>query len=218
MPQAILCVLVVLLVLLCLTRVGISVKLDGALFVQLKLGFIRLQVVPAKKKERPKREKTEKLHKKSDLSKKTPIPKPNAADLQSAIRALWPPLKRALARTCRGVRIDPLDVTAMLGGAAEPADTAQLYGALQGAVWAGMPVLERLLVIPDPHIHLDVDFTEETTRLQGRVALTARIGTLLRIGLTVAVPTLRWLLHYWKRHQTMRKDESDGNGTEKPAA
>lgn len=47
-----------------------------------------------------------------------------------------------------------------------------------------MPVLERLLVIPHPHIHLDVDFTAEETKLQGTAGISARIGTLLRIGMT----------------------------------
>ncbi|MFR7893201.1 MAG: hypothetical protein ACLU38_03110 [Dysosmobacter sp.] len=61
---------------------------------------------------------------------------------------MWPPLKKALRRTRRGMRIDPMDVSVILGGQAEPADAAQLYGELHGAVWTGMPVLEQLLVIP----------------------------------------------------------------------
>lgn len=84
-----------------------------------------------------------------------------------------------------------------------------------------MPVLERLLVIPHPHIHLDVDFTAEETKLQGTVGISARIGTLLRIGMTAAIPVLRWLLAYLKKKKQQApvgKDESDGNGKEQPAA
>ena len=110
-------------------------------------------------------------------------------------------------------------VSLVLGGQAEPADAARLYGELHGAVWTGMPVMERLLVIPRPHIHLDVDFAEEKTNVQGTVGLSARIGTLLRIGMTVAIPGLRWLLAYMKNKQApVGKDESDGNGKEQPAA
>ena len=58
--------------------------------------------------------------------------------------------EKALNRTRRGVRIDPLDLSVILGGQTEPADAARLHGELHGAVWAGMPVLERLLVILIP--------------------------------------------------------------------
>ena len=104
--------------------------------------------------------------------------------------------------------------------AVEPADAAQLYGELHGAVWTGMPVLEQLLVIPRPHIHLDVDFTAEETKILGSVGFSARIGTLLRIGMTVAIPGLRWLLAYMKKKKQapVGKDESNGHGKEKPAA
>ena len=133
---------------------------------------------------------------------------------------MWPPLKKALRRTRRGVRIDPLGVSVILGGQAEPADAAQLYGELHGAVWTGMPILEQLLVIPRPHIHLDVDFTTVETRIQGSIGFSARIGTLLRIGMTVAIPGLRWLLAYMKKKKQapVGKDESNGHGKEKPAA
>lgn len=149
------------------------------------------------------------------------FPKPSFGEIREALQTLWPPLKKALNRTRRGVRIDPLDLSVILGGQTEPADAARLYGELHGAVWAGMPVLERLLVIPHPHIHLDVDFTAEETKLQGTVGISARIGTLLRIGMTAAIPVLRWLLAYLKKKKQQApvgKDESDGNGKEQPAA
>ena len=84
-----------------------------------------------------------------------------------------------------------------------------------------MEIGERLLVIPHPHIHLDVDFTAEETKLQGTAGISARIGTLLRIGMTAAIPVLRWLLAYLKKKKQQApvgKDESDGNGKEQPAA
>ena len=136
------------------------------------------------------------------------------------IIAYYQPTTRAYVDQIRGVRIDPLDVSVILGGQAEPADAAQLYGELHGAVWTGMPVLEQLLVIPRPHIHLDVDFTAEETKILGSVGFSARIGTLLRIGMTVAIPGLRWLLAYMKKKKQapVGKDESNGHGKETPAA
>ena len=218
-------ILAVLILLLCLTRVGVLARFGGELSVTVRFGLFHIQVLPASKRP-PKHEKTtEKDTEPNRPPKGKParkaFPKPSFGEIREALQTLWPPLKKALNRTCRGVRIDPLDLSVILGGQTEPADAARLYGELHGAVWAGMPVLERLLVIPHPHIHLDVDFTAEETTLQGTVGISARIGTLLRIGMTAAIPVLRWLLAYLKKKKQQApvgKDESDGNGKEQPAA
>ena len=215
-------ILAALLLLLCLTRVGVLVKFGEELTVTARLGFVRIQVLPAKKKppQHEKKPKAKQAQKSEPEKPKKAFPKPALSDIRDAVKTLWPPLKKALRRTRRGVRIDPLDVSVILGGQAEPADAAQLYGELHGAVWTGMPVLEQLLVIPRPHIHLDVDFTAEETKILGSIGVSARIGTLLRIGMTVAIPGLRWLLAYMKKKKQapVGKDESNGHGKEKPAA
>ena len=215
-------ILAVLVVLVCLLRVGVLLSLEEELTVALKVGFLRFQVFPPPKKaEKPKKESKPKPPKQEKKASSPGFPKPNASDIRDGLKTLWPPLKKALHRTRRGVRIDPLEMSVVLGGAAEPADTAQLYGELTGAVWAGMPRLERLLVIPKPHIHIGMDFDREETQIRGTAGLSARVGTLLRIGLTVAIPALRWMFAYLKRKKkqaSLGKDESDGNGQEKPAA
>ena len=78
------------------------------------------------------------------------IPKPKLEDLQDAARTLWPAAKKALRRTRRGIRVDPLRLSATLGGAEDPAAAAELYGGLHALVWTGMPALEKLVVIRDP--------------------------------------------------------------------
>ena len=217
-------ILLLVILLLCLTRVGVLIRFGEAPAVSVRFGFLKFQVLPEpKKKKTPKRERKTKKKQtsKPEAAPGADFPKPTLKDIRKALKVLmWPPLKKALRRTRRGVRIDPLEVSLVLGGQAEPADTAQLYGQLHGVVWTGMPVLERLLVIPRPYIHLDVDFTTEETKLQGNVGLSARIGTLLRIGMTVAVPGVRWLLTDTKKKQQapVGKDGSNGHGKEKPAA
>ena len=64
-----------------------------------------------------------------------------------------------------------------------------------------MPVLERLLVIPSPHIHIGIDFVESKTKLEGEVGVTARIGTLLAVGATIGFPALKWFLQYKKKKE-----------------
>ena len=179
-------ILLLVVLLLCLTRVGVLIRFGEELTVSARFGFLKFQVLPEKKKPPKDEKKPEEAQKKQTQKQEKPkkaFPKPTLSDIRDAWKALWPPLKKALRRTRRGIRIDPLDVSVILGGQAEPADAAQLYGELHGVVWTGMPVLEQLLVIPRPHIHLDVDFTAEETKILGSVGFSARIGTLLRIGM-----------------------------------
>lgn len=84
---------------------------------------------------------------------------------------MWPSIKKALGRSRRGIRIDPMELSVVLGGQEEPADAAQQYGTLQGTVWTVVPALEQLLVLPHPRIHIDIDFSAETVRASGQVGL-----------------------------------------------
>ena len=125
--------------------------------VRVKIGPIGIQVYPPKKKDgqlkekKPKKKKVAKGEKKpssdGEKAKKEKL-KITLDDVRSAFDALWPPLKRALGRTRRSIRIRPLDLSVVLGGAGDPAKAAENYGYIHMGVWTGMPVLEQLLVIP----------------------------------------------------------------------
>lgn len=198
-------ILLALLVLLCLTRVGVHALFGDALALDAKIGPFRIHILPGKKqdKKREKRAKEPKEAEKSEekAEKKPCFPKPSMADIREAVSVLWPPLKRALNRTRRGVRIHPMDLCVTLGGQEDPAAAAQLYGEAHAGVWAVMPVLERLLVIPEPHIHIGIDFNASETKAEGELGVTARVGTLLAVGATVAFPALKWFLRYRKKQK-----------------
>lgn len=198
-------ILLALLVLLCLTRVGVHALFGDALALDAKIGPFRIHILPGKKqdKKREKRAKEPKEAEKSEekAEKKPRFPKPSMADIREAVSVLWPPLKRALNRTRRGVRIHPMDLCVTLGGQEDPAAAAQLYGEAHAGVWAVMPVLERLLVIPEPHIHIGIDFNASETKVEGELGVTARVGTLLAVGATVAFPALKWFLRYRKKQK-----------------
>ena len=206
-------VLLALIVLLCVTRVGVHVVFGERLLLDAKIGWFRIHILPAKeankkKKERGKKEEdTEETTEKA--AKKPPFPKPSFTDIRDAVSVLLPPLKRALDRTRRGLRIEPLDLSMTLGGSEDPASAAQLYGELNAAVWSAMPVLERLLVIPSPHIHIGIDFMETKTKLEGEVGVTARIGTLLSVGATIGFPALKWFLQYKKKEKQPPEPKSE---------
>ena len=188
--------LAVLIVLLCLTRVGALVVLkDGSATVDVKISVLRIRVYP--KKENPEKEKKEK--KNPEGKEKKSFPKPALEEIKDAVSTLWPPLKKAIGRIRRGIRISPMDVSLTLGGLDDPAKTSELYGYLHSGMWSVMPVLEEGLDIPDPHIHIGIDFNTEKTAVEGNLGITARIGTLLTAGLCVGIPALRWFLKYRKK-------------------
>lgn len=197
-------ILALLILLLCRTRAGVLVTLGDALRVDVKLGWFRFQVVPGRERQKkPPKKKDETVRYGGEEEKKSRS-KPSLEEIRDAVRTLLPPLKRALARTRRGIRVEPLRLSLTLGGREDPAAAAKLYGELNAAVWAGMPQLERLLDIPDPRIHIEVDFDAEGSRTEGTVGAAIRIGTALAVGFGIGIPALRWLLRYMRRH---RKEE-----------
>lgn len=208
----ILCVLAALLLLLCLTRVGVQVVLkDGSTTVNVRLSVFRIRVYPKKEKpETKKKDKKKKSKEKEEGNKKT-FPKPSLEDIKDAAKTLWPPLKKAVGHVRRGIRIDPMNLSLALGGQEQPDKTAELYGYLHSGMWTVMPVVEEGLDIPDPNLHIGIDFTSTQTVVEGNLGVTARIGTLLRAGLTVGIPALRWFLKY-------RKKMKQQTPTKQPAA
>lgn len=199
----ILLVIALLLALLCWTRVGVQAAFDGeVLRLDVKIGLLRLHILPAKpKKPKAGKSKKEKKPKKTKKKPKKEKPKRTIAfeDIKDALRTLLPALGRALRRIGRGIRFKPLRLSLVLGGQEDPAASAQLCGELQAAVWGGMPQLERLVDVRDPYIHTDVDFTAPSTAVEGEAGVTFRIGTLIAVGVGLAVPALGWFLRWRKR-------------------
>lgn len=194
-------VLFLLVLLLCRTRAGVLVTLGDAVTVDVKAGLFRFRVFPGKKKPPGRKKSKGKPDAGGNGEKKRSIPKPSLEDIRDVVRTLAPPLKKALHRTRRGIRIAPLRLSLTVGGRADPAAAAKLYGELNAAVWTGMPVLERLLDIPDPRIHSEVNFEAEGTQVKGTVGISIRVGTVLAVGFGIAVPALRWFLRYTRGHR-----------------
>ncbi len=200
----ILAVIALLIVLLCRTRVGAWAAFGGGdLRLDARFGVLRVHILPAKPKKakkppKPRREKKKKPPKQEPEGEKPKLSF-TLEDGKDALRTLLPPLKRALERTRRGIRVKPLRLSLVLGGQEDPAASAQAYGELQAAVWSGMPLLEKLLEIRDPYIHTDVDFNATGIAAEGEVGITLRVGTLLAAGFGMAFPALGWFLRWRKR-------------------
>lgn len=192
------------LVLLARLRVGLRAAVHGEeATVVMTIGPFRLRLFPAKKEaEAPKKTKKEKAPAKApETNKKRRLPKPGLEDVKSAVRALSPAFRKALHRTRRSIRIHPLRLFVTIGGAEDPAAAANIYGCAHGAVWTVMPALEQLLAIPDPYIHIGLDFDASRTLLEGELGLSIRLGTLIATGFGIGFPALRWFLQYQKKQR-----------------
>lgn len=190
--------ILLLLILLLLLRVGVHLRFGEQLELTVIAGPARIQLLPRPEKtETEQKTKQKKKAKGEAQEEKKPAEQREKLslsfeDVRSALPYLWEGLKRALARTRRRMRIDPLRMSVVFAGE-DPAAVAQTYGWASSAMWTLMPQLERLLKIPDPHIHLGTDFGAARTQIEGEAGITFRIGDLLIIGLGFGIPLLKWL-------------------------
>lgn len=210
-------IILFLILLLLLTRVGVQAAIHGGeLLVDVRFGLFSFRILPSKKKSGQKGAAPKEKKQPSETDKKEQsMPKPSLSDILDAVKTLWPPLKRALNRTRKGIRIRPLILSVIVGAEQDPAAGAELYGYIHAGIWTGMPLLEEALVISDPSIHIGIDFENPQHVLEGDVGLSARVGTLLGVALTVAIPALRWFLR-WRRNT--KKMTALNQQADKPSA
>ena len=200
-------ILAVLILLLLLLRVGVHVRFGDELYVTAMAGPVRLQLVPKPEKkepEKPKKEKPPREKKEKPAEEKQKKLELTPGDIRSALPAVWESLKRGLRKTRQRLRIDPMRLSVCFGGD-DPAQTAETYGWANAAMWTVMPELEKLINMPDPHVHLETDFNAPDTRVSGEVGLSFRIGDLLAIGFAFAGPALRWYKGFRKEKSAQEK-------------
>lgn len=195
----ILCVVVFVLGALLLTPIHIQADFhQGDIAVRLRYGPLKLLLYPGR--ERPKEEPEEKKRPKKKTEKKETAEKKTAKKISReqilySLEKLPPILGKALRRTGRRIRIKPLKIHLLVAGS-DPADTAVLYGKLEAALEAGLPVLHRLVRIQDQDIRLYLDFQQEKMDCIADVGLSIRLWDLLVIGLGAGVGLVKWLLGF----------------------
>ena len=211
-------ILLALVALVCLLRVGVTVYLDERVTLDVRAGPVKFHIDPDQPKKPKKNKKPDKEKKPKETKPekaKKPFPRPTVADIRDAVSTLAPPLGRALSRTRRSIRIHPMTLSITVGGAEEPADAAALYGYLNASVWSFMPWIEKLLVIPEPSIHIGLNFAEEKTAVRGQVGVSIRVGQAIAIGLGIAIPALQWFLRFRKAHKNDAHTKDTTNTTDK---
>lgn len=198
--------LALLIVLVLLLRVGVRISFGQELHAEAKIGPVKITLLP----------KPEKKEKKPTSDAKSGEKKPKEklkltfSDIRQALPVVLDALQKALGKVQRTVRIDPLRVSIVFGGE-DPSRVAEMYGWAGTAVWTLMPLLEQLLHIPDPRIHLEADYHRFSTSVEGEAGISFRIGQLLHIALLAGVPVLRWYLRWQKAKEPAAKKEQVTN-------
>ena len=198
-------ILILLIVLILCLRVGAEVSFGEELRVIAKVGPAKITILPRpeqpKEEEKPAQKPKKKAKKAAKPAEEKAEPfKPTFQDIKEGFPTLFAALKRALGKTRRRMRIDPLRLSVIFGGT-DPVDLTQAYGWANTAMWTVMPQLEELMNIPDPHIHLEPDFESPATHISGSLGLSFRVGDLVNIGLTAGIPALRWYLSLCKKNK-----------------
>ena len=212
--KIILCVLAgILLALILLLQIPVRVRASygqGDLALWVRFGPVKLQLFPRPEKaekpeKKPKKEdegpekKPQKEKKKKAKKEKPKKPKAriNREQIFYALEKLPPILGRALRRTGKSIRIEPLKVWLLVAGS-DPADTAVLYGRLEAALAAGLPVLRRVVRIRDEDIRLYLDFTEQQMDCIADVGIALKPWSLVTMGVRALGSLIKWYLGFRK--------------------
>lgn len=195
-------------VLLCL-RVGVTASFGEELRVTAQIGPATVQIIPPPEK-KPAKEKTEKAAGKAEKKpkrKKKPDIHLTLEDIRGGLHAVWQSIQGALRRAGKRIRIDPLRLSFVFGDE-DPVNTAQWYGWANSAMWAVMPRLEEMIHMPDPRIHMEMDFTAAETKISGTVGASYRIGDLLAIGFAAIGPVLKFGIPFLRKQKAFKKAEA----------
>ena len=191
----ILCVILLLLGLILFTPILVRVmREEEGLLVRLHVGPVKLQVYPPKEEAQQPLEEEEKPQEKKTKAKPAKQRKPLTKEqILYLVEKLPPILGRALRRVSRRVRIGPLKVYVLLSEE-DPADTALLYGKVEAALMAALPVLHRHLQIRDQDIRIYPDFQGSGMDYQLDVGIAIRLRDVLVIGLCAGASGLKTLI------------------------
>lgn len=186
----ILALIAVGLVLLSLVRVGVWVTYGpGNLTLRVKLGPVKLTLLPQKKKKSRRRKKKEE---KAAGRKET-------GDVLPLIRRALPTVAEAAGRLKRKIRLDRvyLDVAV---GAGNPASAALAFGGVNAALGMIWPLVEQNFNVKDRRIRTNVDFSASHTMIWADMAATLTVGQGVALALWL-VPKLPQILDGERRKE-----------------
>lgn len=172
-------------------RVGIQIKYDyGGLKIWARLSVIHLLVYPKLRREKKSKTIGEKGAK-EDLFKAEPSLLQKIGGALDYAQKLLPIALEAAGQFKRKLQIDRLRLKLKVGGSSDPADAAIRYGqanAVLGTLWYP---LNKSFTIKDGTAKTDLDFDIDGMTIYAELALSIRIGQLLKLGVHYGVKGLQ---------------------------
>lgn len=198
-------VLVILAVLVLIGCIPVGVDAaygEGSVLLSAKIGFFRLQILPAKPK-KPKKPKKSKQQKPAASSAPSAAPDAPTAETAPQKKLALPGGLDGILRLVnlalstlgdlrRKLRVEELTLHVTFAGD-DPADAALHYGQAWAAVGALMPALDRLFVIKKRDICPILDYNREQMSVDAHLILTITIGRALALGLKAGLGFLKLL-------------------------
>ncbi len=211
------CIAILLVILL--IRVGVDAEYSSSGFcLKIKIGFIKLTLLPrVKKNKTPSKKKTKKKRKgaenknaeKSETKKK-------GGSLKNLLE-LIPAITKALGRLRKRLVINELILHLVMAGD-DPAETAINYGRANIALGSITSLLENAFRIKKRSFTADVSFLDTKTTVYCKAVLTIAIWALLYIAFGVAVKFIKIKLKSMIRKRKVEKTDgqtsdsgTDGN-------
>lgn len=196
--------LVLVIALLIPAQVRFSYE-QGAIALWLRYGPVKLRLFSPKEKkpkpEPPSQAEGAQQEPAAETAEKESKKKPRAGinleQILYSLETLPPILGRALRRTGRRIRVGPLKVHLLIG-CGDPAATAQLYGRLQAALAAGLPILHGAVSVKDQDIQLFPDFLGDRMDCIADVGASLRPWHLVSAGIRAGGSALKWFLGFRK--------------------
>jgi len=206
-----LCAILALLLVALLIPAYVRVSYEqGEPSVIAKYAWLTIPIYPRESKEAAQepteKETSGKEQKETPSRQKSGI---NWEQIQYSLDTLPPVLLKALKRTGRRIRIEPLKVHVLIA-TADPADTAILYGKIHAVLAAALPTLHRLVRIREQDIQLFPDFCENEMDFIVDAGIGIRPWDLLAIGLCALGGIFKWFLGFRKR-ATKFPETNDNN-------
>ncbi len=175
------------IVFLAVLPLGASVIYDSSgVKLSILAGPVRIRILPARKKDKPNKEKKKKEKPKKETAAKAKptddLPEPEKPKQKGGPITDFLPLVR-IALNCLGdfprvLRLKVLEVKVILAGG-DPCDLATNYGKIWAAIGNLWPRLEEIFIIKKRDINVECDFTADATLIIARVDLTLTLGRLL---------------------------------------
>ena len=209
-------IILLILLLIASVRVRALARFGEKTELTLFVGPFRMTLLPEKeKKPAPDGRKKAADEKKTEETgkKRWKLPKLTRAEKKDLIRVAFAALRETARRACKRLCINPFEILVVCGGE-DPANIAQRYGYANALMWGVMPHLEDLFHIPDPSLHLRMDYDAKKTRAEGTVGLSLRIWDGLVIACALLGPMLKWYRRFRKAHKNDRSAETAAKETE----